>query len=99
MKGSETAPPTDPTERTLWVQMQLRLKGHSFSAIARQYGWHRNVVAKAMRMPSYPQEEAIASALGLRVRKLFPERYDPRGNRLHRLRQDTAYGLRRQADR
>lgn len=89
--------PTNFTERTLWVQMQLRLKGLSFSAIGRQRGWSRAVVSEAMRRPSFPQEKAIADALDLSVRRLFPERYDARGNRLHRLRQDTASSVGKRA--
>jgi lambda repressor-like predicted transcriptional regulator len=84
--------PADPTERTLWVQFHLRLMGLSFSEIARRHAWHRQSVAKAMRLPSLPQEEAIAGALGMPVRKLFPERYDARGNRLHIVRKTSTRG-------
>lgn len=80
---SDPTIPTRSLERTLWVQGQLRLKGSSFAAIARQHGWKRRGVAMAMHVPSYPQEKAIADELGLSVPQLFPERYDQSGNRLH----------------
>jgi lambda repressor-like predicted transcriptional regulator len=78
--------PRNPLERTLWVQMHLRLRQQSFATIARDNGWKRQTVALAMKLPSYPQEVAIASALGLTVEALFPERYDEHGVRIHPLR-------------
>jgi lambda repressor-like predicted transcriptional regulator len=78
--------PTHPLERTLWVQQRLRLLGKSFSSIARERGWNRMSVGDAMRRPSYPQEVAIAEALGMSVRELFPERYGVDGQRLHLVR-------------
>jgi lambda repressor-like predicted transcriptional regulator len=86
--------PRNPLERTLWVQMHLRLRQQSFSTIARDNGWKRQTVALAMKLPSYPQEVAIASALGLTVEALFPERYDEHGVRIHPLRGNSNNAIR-----
>jgi lambda repressor-like predicted transcriptional regulator len=86
--------PRDPLERTLWVQMQLRLKQMNFSTIARELGCHRQEVSMAMRLPLYRQEKAIAEALGVTVRELFPERYDEDGNRIHAVRENSNSGAR-----
>ncbi len=83
---SELNIPADPHERAAWVVFQLRLRGVSFAAIARRHGWSRRVVAMAMRVPSFPQEKAIAEELGLPVERLFPERYDGNGKRRHLVR-------------
>jgi lambda repressor-like predicted transcriptional regulator len=74
--------------------MQLRLKHQNFSTIARDNGWHRQQVSMAMHIPCYPQEKAIADALGITVRELFPERYDEDGTRLHAVRENSNSGAR-----
>lgn len=78
--------PTDIEERASWVQHQLRIRGTSLAAIARARGWSRRPIAMALRVPSFPQEQAIAEALGVAVETLFPERYDANGQRLHAVR-------------
>lgn len=78
--------PTDPFARTNWVQAQLKNSGSSFSAIARDLKVSRQSVAMAMYVRSYRIEKALAKALGLKVRDLFPERYSPEGRRLHQVR-------------
>ena len=82
--------PTSPAERSLWVQMQLRLRGSSFAAIARKHGWAKTSVSMAMKTPSFPQEQAIAEELGLQIESLFPERFDADGRRLHPIRKNTS---------
>jgi Ner family transcriptional regulator len=85
-----TLPPfANARERTIWVQAQLRLSGKSFASIGRANGWGRGSVSAAMKIPSYPQEVALAEALGVSPRDLFPERYDLTGQRLHLVRQNT----------
>ena len=74
---------SDQQDRTLWVQVQLKKLGLSFSAIAREHGWSRTAVRNAMYQANDPQERAIAETLGVTQRELFPERYGPRGNRKH----------------
>jgi lambda repressor-like predicted transcriptional regulator len=81
----------DARERSIWVQAQLRLSGSSFAEIARQHGWSRQAVGQAMNAPSEPQERAIADALGVDQRALFPERFNARtGDRLHPVRESIA---------
>lgn len=77
--------PKEPAKRRAWVQMQLRWRGESFSSLARQHGVSREAVSQALLIPSYSLECAIAKALGLDARDLFPERYDASGRRLHRV--------------
>lgn len=78
--------PTSPHERTLWVSMQLKLRGTSLSQLARKNGWAKQTMYFALRSPSYPQEKAIADALDVAIHTLFPERYDRAGNRIHSVR-------------
>jgi lambda repressor-like predicted transcriptional regulator len=73
----------DDRDRSYWVQMMLRRAGTSFAEIARRHGWNRTTVSKAMFIASYPQELAVAEALGLDPKVLFPERYRRDGSRLH----------------
>jgi lambda repressor-like predicted transcriptional regulator len=76
-------------ERNIWVKAQLELGGQSFAGIARAHGWSRGAVAAAMRVPSDPQEKALAAALGVSQAALFPERYDLLGKRLHHVRENN----------
>lgn len=84
---AHTEIPTDPHERAAWVIYKLKAKRLSIAAVGRPRGWDRSMVRRALFQPSYPQEEALARALGLTVRQLFPERYDEEGNRLHFVRE------------
>ena len=65
-------------ERSVWVQATLKLAHKSFASIAREHGWHRTAVGQAMYRASDPQEKAIAEALGVAQRALFPERFEIR---------------------
>lgn len=77
-------------DRTIWVKARLEQLGTSFSAIARAHGWSPQSVAAAMRSPSDPQEKAVAAALGVSQRALFPERFDAEGTRYHAVRNNKA---------
>lgn len=79
---TEHSIPASAQERPAWIIYQLKLRGLTLSEIARQNGWSRWAVANALRLPSYPQELALAEALELPVERLFPERYRD-GRRLH----------------
>jgi len=79
-------PTSSPHERALWVGAQLKMRGTSLARLARENGWAAQTLYFALRSPSYPQEKAIADALGLQVRDLFPERYGRDGNRIHSVR-------------
>ena len=74
----------NPVSRRAWITFQLRLKGESFSTIARSMGVSRQAVRKALYMPYPRMEEAIASVIGLPPQVLFPERYSADGQSLHR---------------
>ena len=80
--------PRDPRERKAWVMFQLRIRGHSFASLGREIGITRNSMQAVMYMPAYRTEVALATALGLEVQQLFPERYDASGRRLHQIRED-----------
>lgn len=82
------AVPKEPAIRRAWVQMQLRIRGLSFSEIARQERCSRQAVAAALLVPVYRLECAIAEAIGLQAQNLFPERYTADGRRLHQIRGD-----------
>ena len=67
--------PQNPTERREWIKYQLRLRGSSFSALARELGVHRSAVSLAMMQSSSRIEVAIAEKLDLTPAQLWPERY------------------------
>ncbi len=75
--------------RTLWVRSQLTLIGKSYSSIARDHGWTPEAVRVALHKAMDAQERAIADALGVAQRDLFPDRFDASGNRLHHVRKPT----------
>lgn len=82
--------PSEPRERSLWVLGQLRLRGESFASIGLKHGKSRYAARMAMFQPSAEMEKALADALDLKPRELFPERYDARGRRLHQVREPKA---------
>lgn len=91
MTGNESANmhssiPTEPHVRRGWVLFQLKLRGESFASIGARLGVTRKSVRQAMSEPSYEIEKALAKALDLTPRDLFPERYDAKGRRLHMVR-------------
>lgn len=56
---------------------QLRLRGVSIRSLANRIGVRPQAVSAALVQPSARCERALADALGMRPRDLFPERYDP----------------------
>lgn len=75
-----------PHERSVWVVASLKLRGTNLAEIAAQRGWKRQTIHAALNSPRLPQEEAIAEALGVEPRALWPERYREDGTRLHKVR-------------
>lgn len=75
----------DPAKRRAWVVYQLRLQGRSLASVAREMGVNRSAPGHALRSPYPRMERAIAEAVGVPVHELFPERYDPSGERLIRM--------------
>lgn len=87
---SEARVPQDARERSIWVQGRLRLRASSFAAIARELGISARAVGQAMFMPNHRVERALAAALGMEPQRLFAERYDADGRRLHPVRAAAA---------
>lgn len=68
-------PPIDPHQRREWIKFQLRLRGITLSAIARELGVSRQALRLAL-IQSYPKmERAIAAKLGVAPESIWPERY------------------------
>jgi Ner family transcriptional regulator len=67
--------PTDNAARWEWIKYQLRLRGSSLSAIARELGVVRKAPQSVKRL-NYPRMQlAIATVLGLHPADIWPERY------------------------
>lgn len=75
--------PKEPAIRRAWVIYQLRLRGLSLRRLAKREGVSHNALGHALVAPSSHIEPVLAKALGLKVRELFPERFDEHGHRLH----------------
>ena len=71
--------PLDETARKEWIKFQLRLRGSSLSAIARDLGVSRHAPRLALVKPYPRMERAIAKKLELLPQDLWPERYDEQG--------------------
>jgi lambda repressor-like predicted transcriptional regulator len=65
----------NPVQRRAWVNFQLKIRGLSFAALARQEGVVPQAVSAALASPSRELEEAIAAAVERPVEILFPERF------------------------
>ena len=73
--------PADPGQRNEWIKFQLRLRGSSFSKLARDLGVTRQAVRNAL-MVRYPRmERVIANEIGLHPQTIWPERYRVDGHR------------------
>ena len=84
--NASLAIPQKPAHRRAWVKFQLSLKGLSFAALAEQIDVSPQAIKDALLKPSARIEEEIASAIKVPVEKLFPERFDANGERLHKVR-------------
>ena len=74
--------PKNPITRRVWVGSQLKYRNTSYAQIARQEGVKPQSVYNAMLVSSSHLEKVLASALGLKVEELFPERFDETGQRI-----------------
>lgn len=81
MKITTSDVPNNPAERRAWVSYQLKIRGLSFSSLARDEGVSPQAMAAALLVPSSHLEEVIARALDLTARELFPERFAGGGRR------------------
>ncbi len=67
--------PVHPLLRREWIKFQLRLRGTTLSAMARELGVSRQAMGQTL-VSSYPKmEQAIATRLGLEPWNIWPERY------------------------
>jgi Ner family transcriptional regulator len=64
-----------------WVRFMLNQKGKTFADIDRAEGFRAGIACLACRRPSAAAETAIATALGLDPREIWPSRFDPRTGR------------------
>ena len=71
--------PLDGFARKEWIKFQLRVRGSSLSALARELGVSRHAPRLALVKPYPKMERAIADKLGLKPMELWPERYDETG--------------------
>jgi lambda repressor-like predicted transcriptional regulator len=78
--------PQKPAIRRAWVKLQLQILGSSLTAIADKEGVTRQAVEGALITPNAHLERAIAREIGVPVQRLFPERFNERGVRLHKER-------------
>lgn len=63
--------------------MQLRLRGWSWRAVARDLGVSPQAVQHtASGRPSVPIERSLAARLGVTPQQLFPEHWSPEGRRI-----------------
>ncbi len=76
---TELLVPLDAFARREWIKFQLRVRGSSLSAIARELEVSRHAPRLALVKPYPRMERAIANKLGLQPQELWPERYDEHG--------------------
>jgi len=81
MTHVDIAIPLDPRIRREWIKFQLRARGSSFSAVARELGIDRRNVQVALARPYLRVERAIAHKLGFEPQQLWPERFNADGSR------------------
>ena len=71
--------PLEDNARREWIKFQLRVRGSSLSALARELGVSRHAPRLALVKPYPKMERVIAEKLGLKPQELWPERYDENG--------------------
>lgn len=81
--------PSDPRERRYWILGQLFVRGITLSKLAMQTGVTQQAMSLTLRSPNARLEQVIADALGMPVISIFPDRFSPRGDRLHKVRKTT----------
>ena len=72
--------PKNPTEKWEWIKFQLRIKGSSLSALARELNVDRSAVQNTKRLPYPRMERAIAAKLDMSPWQLWPERWNKDGS-------------------
>ncbi|MBO6808423.1 helix-turn-helix domain-containing protein [Thalassospira sp.] len=64
------------------IRFELNQKGLTFADVDRASGFRVGTTRDATRHPHAEGEQAIAEALGLRAKDIWPSRYDAKGKRL-----------------
>lgn len=88
MEGSDI--PANPLLRREWIKFQLRLRGTTLSALARELGVSRQALGQTL-IQSYPKmERAIATRLNMEPWDIWPERYARRQSKAARKRRPSS---------
>lgn len=72
----------DPIKRAAKIKADLFLRGLTFAEVDRLHDLPPGTARSAVRHPHPKGEAAIAAALAVEPRQLWPERYDASGQRL-----------------
>lgn len=64
------------------IKAAVRKKGITLADVARDAGQNGNALRLALTLPRAEAERAIADALGVHPKVIWPSRYDEAGNRL-----------------
>lgn len=78
--------PKNPAIRRVWICGQLRIRGASLRALAKEEGVTHQAMSAALMAPNVHLEPVIAKALDMSAEALFPERFDAAGRRVTRTR-------------
>lgn len=73
----------DPIERADKIRSALFVRGLSFADIDRAYGLPAKTAYTTLREPNQRGEEALADALALEAKDIWPERYDTASGHRH----------------
>ncbi len=76
----------NPVKRRAWVKYELELRGLNLSDVARREDVRQWAVSQALDRPMARLERALARAVEVPVKELFPERYNDQGRRIVRTR-------------
>lgn len=75
--------PKKPAERRAWIAYQLRLRGASFRALARQHDYSHTAFSNVAKgLPNEAIEALLAAIIGVPAKALFPEHYRDSGERI-----------------
>lgn len=82
--------PVDPLLRREWIKFQLRLRGTTLSALARELGVSRQALGQTL-IQSYPKmERVIAARLALEPWDIWPERYARRQHKAANIKRPSS---------
>jgi len=77
-----------PAELSGWhpeeIKAAIRMMGTSVEALSVKKGKAKSYLRAALVRRLYPAEQIIAEFLGIHPMQIWPDRYDAKGNPLHR---------------